>query len=252
MPRNLRLLIEYDGTDYAGWQAQDNALTIQAVIERAGSRIVREDIRLTGAGRTDAGVHAWGQVANFVTSSPIPCAGLKRALNDALPRDIGIRRVDEVHDRFHSRFDARSRTYVYTLLNRDDPSTMSARYEWHYRRPIPVDVWDDLCQRVPNTRDFASFRKTGSSRTSTLCDVSDCRCWNEADRVFVSISADAFLRGMVRALVGTLVRVAPEIGIGREAAGDEFQRILDARDRSCAGESAPPQGLCLTHVAYDL
>jgi tRNA pseudouridine38-40 synthase len=250
MARNLKLTLEYDGTDYAGWQAQTNALAIQTVVERALEDILGESTRIIGAGRTDAGVHATGQVASFRTENLIPTEGLLVALNNALPRDVAVLHVADAPERFHARFDARWRTYRYTILNRATPSALRARYVWHCRRTIPVAVWHALCQEVVGQRDFSSLQKTGSSRTSPICTVVDCRCWNEGELVVVSITANSFLRGMVRALVGTLARLAPDESTDPDAARRNMQAILGLRDRQAAGESAPPQGLCLTEVAY--
>lgn len=251
MARNLKLLIEYDGTNYAGWQAQENALAVQTVIERAAGRLVRHAVRLAGAGRTDAGVHAQGQVANFRTESPIPCDGLRRALNDLLPPDIAILDVEDAPESFHARFDATARAYRYTLLNRRNPSAILGRFAWHVERPLPVAVWDALCREMVGTRDFSALQKTGSSRKSPVCVVYDGRCWNEGDFVYVSIAADSFLRGMMRAFVGTAMRVARDDSVNAEDARRAFQRILRSRSRANAGESAPARGLCLTRVFYE-
>ena len=141
MTRNIKLTIEYDGSAYGGWQAQPNAPTPQAVIERALGSVLGEPTRIIGAGRTDSGVHASGQVANVHTSSSIPASGLLHALNTAMPNDVVIAAAEEVHADFHARFDALSRSYEYTILNRDAPSALKGRYTWRYRKPISVDVW---------------------------------------------------------------------------------------------------------------
>jgi tRNA pseudouridine38-40 synthase len=251
MPRNLKLLIEYDGTNYAGWQAQENALAVQTVIERTLERLVRHKVQLTGAGRTDAGVHAEGQVANFRTDSPIPCDGLRRAANDLLPLDITILDAVDVPETFHARFDATARTYRYTLLNRRNPSAILGRFAWHVERPLPVPVWDALCREMVGTQDFSAFRKAGSARLSPVCTVFDGRCWNAGDFVYVSITADSFLRGMMRAFVGTAMRVAPDASTDPDDALRAFRRVILSRNRSEAGESVPARGLCLTRVSYE-
>lgn len=250
MARNLKLLLEYDGTNYAGWQAQANALAIQTVVERVLERIVRHPVRVVGAGRTDAGVHAEGQVANFHTESPIPCAGLLRALNDLLPPDIAVLDVAEVSESFHARFSATARTYRYTLWNRPVRSAIWGRFAWHVDRPIPVAIWNALCREMIGTHDFSAFQKSGSPRRSPMCTVYEARCWNERDFVYVSLTADSFLRGMVRAFVGTALRLAPE-NADLEEARQAFRRILRSRCRGEAGESAPPHGLCLVKVLYE-
>lgn len=249
MARNLKLLLEYDGTNYAGWQAQTNALAIQTVVERALERIVRHPVRVVGAGRTDAGVHAEGQVANFHTDSPIPCGGLLRALNDLLPSDIAVLDVTEVPESFHARFSATARTYRYTLLNRPVRSAIWGRFAWHVDRPIPVAIWDALCREMLGTHDFSAFQKSGSPRRSPVCTVYEARCWNEGDFVYVSLTADSFLRGMVRAFVGTVFRLAENADV--EEVRQAFRQVLRSRRRSDAGESAPSRGLCLVRVLYE-
>ncbi|MBT3270804.1 tRNA pseudouridine(38-40) synthase TruA [Candidatus Poribacteria bacterium] len=250
MTRNIKLTIEYDGSDYAGWQAQPNAPTVQAVIERALGTVLGEPTRVTGAGRTDAGVHARGQVANVRTSSTIPARGLMHALNATMPDDVAILQCDDVPVDFHARFGALSRSYEYTILNRDAPSALRGRYSWRYRRRIDVDVWDQLANDLLGTRDCSSFRKTGSQRRNPVCTVLDCSCSRTGDTVTLAITADAFLRGMVRAVVGTFVKVAPDDAADVEAARLALRGILAAGDRSVAGASVPPQGLCLVGVAY--
>jgi tRNA pseudouridine38-40 synthase len=250
MTRNIKLTIEYDGSDYAGWQAQPNAPTVQAVIERALATVLGEPTRATGAGRTDAGVHARGQVANVHTSSTIPARGLMHALNATMPDDVAILQCDDVPADFHARFGALSRSYEYTILNREAPSALRGRYTWRYRRPIAEDVWHELGNELLGTRDCSSFRKTGSQRRNAVCTVLACSCHRAGDTVTLAITADAFLRGMVRAVVGTFAKVAPDDEADAEDARAELREILAARDRGAAGASVPPQGLCLVDVAY--
>ncbi len=250
MTRNIKLTIEYDGSAYGGWQAQPNAPTPQAVIERALGSVLGEPTRIIGAGRTDSGVHARGQVANLRTSSSIPASGLLHALNAEMPDDVAIVASEEVHADFHARFDALSRSYEYTILNRDAPSALRGRYTWRYRKPIAADVWHELGRELVGKRDFSSFRKTGSRRLNPVCDLLACSCQRDGDEVTVAVTADAFLRGMVRAIVGTFVRVAPDDDADVDAATASLREILAARDRSAAGAAVPPQGLCLMGVAY--
>jgi tRNA pseudouridine38-40 synthase len=250
MTRNIKLTIEYDGSDYAGWQTQANAPTVQAVIERALETVLGDPIRITGAGRTDAGVHARGQVANLHTSASIPAHGLMHALNASMPDDVAIVNAEDAPEDFHARFDATSRSYAYTILNRDAPSALMGRYTWRYRKPIPADLWNELGNDLLGTRDCASFMKTGSQRTNPVCTILACSCCRDGDLVTLRITADAFLRGMVRAVVGTLVRVAPDEAVDIISARAELRDIIEARDRSAAGASVPPQGLCLTGVGY--
>lgn len=250
MTRNIKLTIEYDGSGYAGWQTQPNAPTVQAVVERALAIVLGEPTRIIGAGRTDAGVHARGQVANVHTSASIPARGLMHALNAGMRDDVAIVDAEEVDVEFHARFDALSRSYEYSILNRDAPSALRGRYTWRYRRPIAVDVWDELGSDLVGTRDCSSFMKTGSQRTNPVCTILACACRREDDLVTLRVTADAFLRGMVRAIVGTFVRIAPDEEADAAASRTALRAVLAARDRSAAGASAPPQGLCLTRVTY--
>ncbi len=248
--RNIKLTIEYDGTGYAGWQAQTNAVAVQTVVERTLSRIVGEPVRLIAAGRTDTGVHARGQVVNYRSRSRIPVDGLLRAANGRLPGDICILKAEEVPVAFHARFDAESRNYRYTILNRAVPSALEGRFAWHLPVPLPVDVWDELGDELVGVRDFSSFRKAGSRRVSPVCAVYDCSCWRDGERVYVSITAKSFVRGMVRAIVGTFRWLAPGVGTELETARQRLRDVLAAKDRCAGGNAAPPHGLCLVEVVY--
>ena len=250
MPRNIKVTIEYDGTEYSGWQAQVNALGIQTVIEKVLARTVGERVRLVGSGRTDAGVHAAGQVANFWTHSPIPLSGLFASANHRLPRDIRFLDIEEVPDSFHARRDALWRTYRYTILNRPAGSALEGRYVWHVRDPLPAEVWDQLGRVLVGTHDFSSFQKAGSDRTNPVCTVADCRCWRDGDHVRFSITARSYLRGMVRAIIGTFYALARDDSVDVDAAKQELREILAAKDRGRAGKTAPASGLCLWRVRY--
>ncbi|MDA1192466.1 MAG: tRNA pseudouridine(38-40) synthase TruA [Candidatus Poribacteria bacterium] len=248
--RTVKLTIEYDGTDYAGWQHQENALAVQTVIERALGKLIGEPTRIHGAGRTDAGVHAAGQVAHFVTESPIPPDGMLIALNGMLPTDIAVTHIEDVDANFHARFGATARTYEYTVLNRVAPSALMGRYVWHIRKRLPVEAWDVLAGVLVGERDYSSFEKKGSDRDQPLCDVSDCRAWRDGDLVKLSITARSFLRGMVRAIVGTFYQLAPDESADTVEATQHLRAIIAARDRSAAGDNAPASGLCLMKVTY--
>ncbi len=243
--RNIKLTIEYDGTNYHGWQIQPNGITIQEVIQTALATLTKTHTQIIGAGRTDTGVHAAGQVANFFSDSDLSPGSIRKALNSTLPEDVVITDVQDVPPDFHARFSAVSRTYRYTILNREFPSAFLGSTTYFFPRPINTDQINDICNASIGERDFSSFQRTGSERINPVCTVLDASCWRDEDLVYFQIEADAFLRGMVRALVGTVLKL--------QATPDpihRFQRILDARDRSAAGPSAPARGLSLIAVKY--
>ena len=243
--RNIKITIEYDGTNYHGWQIQPNAITIQGAIQDALTKITKTEAQIIGAGRTDTGVHAAGQVANFHTDSQMPPTTFQKALNANLPRDIVIIDAEEVSPDFHARFSAVSRTYRYTILNRAYPSALLRNNTYFFPEPINVQSANTICQSLVGGRDFSSFQRSGSERINPICEIYECRCWQEQDLVYFDIEADAFLRGMVRAIVGTVLKLH-----GREEDANRLREILDARDRSAAGTSVPPHGLSLLSVKY--
>ena len=243
--RNIKLTIEYDGTDYHGWQIQPNAITIQAAIQDALAKITKTQTQIIGAGRTDTGVHAAGQVANFHTLSRMPLISFQKAFNAILPRDIVVIDVEEVLPDFHARFSAVSRTYRYTILNRPYPSARLRNNAYFLPESIDVQGADAACQLLVGKRDFSSFQRSGSERINPICEIYECRCWQEQDLVYFEIEADAFLRGMVRAIVGTILELHD-----KEDRVNQLCKVLDARDRSAAGTSVPPHGLSLLSIKY--
>lgn len=243
--RNIKLTIEYDGTNYHGWQIQPNAITIQAAIQEALEKITKTQTQIIGAGRTDTGVHAAGQVANFHTHSQMSPTAFQKALNATLPRDIVIIDVEEVSSDFHARFSAVSRTYRYTILNRAYPSALLRSRTYFFPEPIDVQGADTACRSLVGVRDFSSFQRSGSERINPICEIYECRCWQEEDLVYLEVEADAFLRGMVRAIVGTILELHD-----RKDGVSQLHKILDARNRSGAGASVPPHGLSLLSVKY--
>ncbi len=243
--RNIKVTIEYDGTNYHGWQIQPNVKTIQATLQNALTKIIKAEMQIIGAGRTDTGVHAAGQVANFHTRSQMPPLAFQKALNATLPRDIVIINVEEVSPDFHARFSAVSRTYRYTILNRAYPSALLRNNTYFFPEPIDVQGANTACQSLVGVRDFSSFQRSGSGRINPICDLCNCRCWREGDLVYFEIEADAFLRGMVRAIVGTVLKLHD-----KHDGVDQLNEILDARERSTAGTSVPPHGLSLLRVKY--
>lgn len=244
--KNFKLTIEYDGTNYSGWQRQAQEQTVQAEIERALAFMTRSTVTVIGAGRTDAGVHALGQAANFRCETRLDPEAFLKGLNSLLPGDIAIRDCQEVPEGFHARFDARSKIYHYRILNRDTRAAVGRNYAWFIHRPLDLAAMRRATGILVGRHDFKAFESTGSPRTHTLRNVVTTD-WveGEGQRLTFQIEADGFLRGMVRNIVGTLVAV----GLGKLAPGD-VQAIMDARDRKRAGATAPACGLFLMEVKY--
>ncbi|MCX6136990.1 MAG: tRNA pseudouridine(38-40) synthase TruA [Ignavibacteriales bacterium] len=243
--RNIRLLLEYDGTDFAGWQRQEEHRSVQEVIETALSQMTQQSVTLIGAGRTDAGVHARGQVANFLTDSRFDAPHFQRSLNAMLPADVVVRNADEVNVEFSARYDARERWYRYFM--HQVPDAINRRFCWPLFYELDVARMNEACEAVLRTESFGSFCKSDSGTEHFRCIVTEAS-WERTDdsTLYFSVRANRFLRGMVRALVGTMV----DVGRGFTTL-DEFRSIIAAQDRTRAGMSAPPQGLFLEGVRYD-
>ena len=241
--KNFKLVLEYDGTNYVGWQRQRNGTSVQGEIELALEKLLQDQVTLNGAGRTDAGVHARGQVANFQTSVIRTSDQILAALNSSLPPDIVVKHVTEVPVDFHARFDATERRYSYTITI--EPTAMLRHSCWwiHYQLDIPS--LQKAAQIVLGTHDFTSFCKTQSDVEHHRCNVTISEWQNEGSNLIYRIGANRFLHGMVRTLVGTMV----DIGRGYSSLED-FESILERRDRRVAGKTAPPQGLVLEEVLY--
>ena len=245
--RNIRLTLEYEGTAYGGWQVQENAPTVQSEVERALAVMLKAPVRVTGSGRTDAGVHALGQAANFKTEARVPLSGFLHGLNALLPRDISVRRADEVPLDFDSRRSAKEKTYQYFLHVGDTPSALARRTSW--RPPGRPDVleMERAAGFLVGIHDFSAFRSAGCDATHAVRAVRQVWVKPRGDYVELGVTGNAFLRHMVRIVVGTLV----EVGLGRRRPGSICE-LLEARDRRLAGPTAPPQGLFLTEVKYDV
>jgi len=241
--RNIKLLIEYDGTDFVGWQVQPKGRTVQGEITGVLSRVLQEPISLIGAGRTDTGVHARGQVANFRTVSTIAPDALLRALGGMLSDDVVVHSVDEVPETFHARYDARERVYRYYISFRS--SAIGRSYRWHMPYRLDLELMKAAALGVEGTHDFESFSKNGSEVDHYRCHVKTSRWKQDGENLVYEICADRFMRGMVRLLVGTMV----DVGRGHQSL-DSFQQLLEERDRSKSGMAAPPHGLFLEEVLY--
>ncbi len=242
----FKMIIEYDGSAFCGWQIQNDAPTIQAAIENTLQRMTGQRIRVTASGRTDAGVHALGQVAGFRCDTRLSAMQLHKGLNSLLTPDIVIHSLTPVAVSFHPRFDALSKIYRYHILNRPLPKAIGRQYVWHLRRPLDVAAMQRAAGHLVGTHDFKAFEGAGSPRKTTVRRVMKASvAWTDGDRLVFEIEADGFLRFMVRNIVGTLV----DVGLGRRSA-DDFKRILSSRERELAGPTAPPQGLFLVQVKY--
>lgn len=243
MSKNLKLVLEYDGTDFVGWQRQNNGRSVQEVIEQTILNITGEKIAIVGAGRTDSGVHARGQVANFHTESLLTPADFYRALNGILPDDIVVHSVEDVDDAFSARYSAREREYSYWISR--VPTALERKYCWRVRYDLNLEQMNDVCRQIIGIHDFQSFCKADSSVEHYRCEVFHAAWSDNGKNIVFTIRANRFLHGMVRAFVGTMV----DIGRGFTPV-EEFQKILIAKDRSKAGQAAPPQGLFLERVVY--
>ena len=246
MIKNFKITIEYDGTRYHGWQRQKNDRTIQAEIEKAVLAITGQNVSLAGSGRTDAGVHAYGQVANFKCETNLSAPDLFGGLNSLTADDIVIHSCEEVAAAFHARYDVKSKTYVYKFLNRSHPAAIGRHYAWHIRKKLDIESMRAASTHLVGHHDFKAFEGAGSPRSHTTRNVFAVSLVEETDGCLAfEIEADGFLRFMVRNIIGTLVNV----GLGKISPGD-FKHILDSRDRNQAGATAPAHGLFLLKVAY--
>lgn len=244
--RRIKLLIAYNGARYHGWQLQPRAVTVQGILEACLSRITDGPVRLHAAGRTDAGVHALGQVAHFDTASRIATSSLARGLNSLLPDDIVVRRAVEVPADFHARYDAVRKTYAYQLHNHPVPSLLRAPYAWHVPQRLDVPAMTSAARFLLGWHDFSSFRgvSRGDVRQPARC-LYRLALRHRPPRLVFVLSANGFLYRMARTIVGTLVAVGRG-AIPAEAVHD----MLRARERQLAGPTAPAQGLFLAHVSY--
>jgi tRNA pseudouridine38-40 synthase len=246
MLKNFKIIIEYDGTSYHGWQRQQNEYTVQGEIEKALFTMTGKKIALTASGRTDAGVHALGQVANFNCDTDLSSQAFQNGLNSLTRDDIVIISCNIVDENFHSRFDAKSKTYNYRILNRDLPVAINRQYAWFIKKKLDLDAMQLSVRHIIGAHDFKAFEGTGSPRSHTTRRVFKAEIAEQGNGLIVfEIKADGFLRFMVRNIVGTLV----DVGLGK-ITSDDFKEILLSKDRSMAGATAPPQGLFLMKVKY--
>jgi tRNA pseudouridine38-40 synthase len=244
--RNLRALIAYDGTPFGGWERQANALGIQEVLEEAVFTIAREQVSVHGSGRTDAGVHALGQVANFHLRSTIHPEKLRLGLNAVLPPEIAVLELAEAPFDFHARKSARSKRYRYTILNDPTRRPTLRHVAFHVPRPLDLDAMAWATAQLPGTHDFSAFAKEADLRRSCVRTILEACVRAEPPLVLFEIEGTGFLYNMVRILAGTLI----EVGLGRRPAST-VEDLLRGGRRALAGWTAPPGGLCLLAVRYE-
>ncbi len=244
--RNIKLLIEYDGTNYLGWQVQPKGPTVQGILEEKIELLTGQSVQLFGSGRTDSGVHALGQVAHFKTQSQMEVARIHRALNSLLPRDIVVQKVEEVDEDFHARKYSKSKIYEYRILNRNLRSAFHRGYVWHIPQKLNLAEMKMATRSLVGEHDFSAFRTVGSPTRTTVRKVIRAE-WKRGQNGLIrfEIEANGFLKQMVRSIIGTLV----EVGKGKMKAGD-IRKILNSKDRKEAGPTAPAQGLFLKEVKY--
>jgi len=246
----FKITLAYDGTAYAGWQVQPGQATLQGVLETSLEKILGASVRVEGSGRTDAGVHALGQVASFRVETHLTAEVLLRALNGSTPHDVVVRAVEQVESQFHARRDARRKHYRYVIHNAAVADPFVRHYSWHVRLPLDERAMHEAAQALVGRHDFASYQTHGSERQTTVRTVERIEVARggvpEEHRLTFDVVADGFLYNMVRNITGTLV----EVGRGVKPVAWPGQ-VLDALDRRAAGPTAPPQGLFLVCVDYD-
>ena len=245
MSKRVLLTIEYDGSAYCGWQRQLNGPSVQQKVEESLFKVTGERIGITGASRTDAGVHALGQRAHFDMESSIPADKIPYALNTRLPRDIRVTAGREVDERFHARFDAAGKEYGYLIYNRRHPSALLRDLSAHVSVRLDESAMERACRHLPGTHDFAAFQAAGGTAKTTIRRIDSVSVGRQGDEIRLVIYGTAFLYNMVRIIAGTLIYV----GQGR-LPEDVFARAIETGDRLQLGPTAPPQGLCLNRVDY--
>lgn len=240
---NYKLQIQYDGTDYAGWQYQENAVTIQQKIIEAIKTLTNEEVNLIGSGRTDAGVHALGQIANFKTQIELDLFKFKYSLNSILPKDISILDIQKVDKEFHSRFNAKKRTYLYFISRNKSP--FYDRYSYSYFSELDCTKLNLISKTFLGVHDFTSFCKKNSETENKICNVYQTH-WRETKGLIIFlIEADRFLHGMVRTIVGTSLNA-----VKNDSDESYIKEVLESKNRELAGESVPAKGLFLYKVMY--
>ena len=245
--RNIKLVIEYDGKDFSGWQKQPTKLNIQGEIEKAIKQITGEDVDLTASGRTDAGVHALGQVANFKTNSNIPVEKIPIALNSNLKKSIVIKSAEEVEERFHSRLNCKRKTYRYIINNSKYGTAIYRNLETHIPMKLDIQKMQQAVKYFEGEHDFKAFKASGTSSKSSVRTIYRAEVRDAGnERIYIELTGNGFLYNMVRIIAGTLV----EVGMGK-IEPQEIKTIIESQKRENAGKTLPPQGLYLVNVEYE-
>ena len=244
--RNIKLTIEYDGKDFNGWQKQPNKLNIQGTIEQAIKCITGEDVELNASGRTDAGVHALGQVANFKTNSKIPIEKFAIAINSRLKKSIVIKKAEEVDERFHSRLNCKKKTYRYIINNSEEGSAIYRNLETHIPQKLDVSKMEQAIKYFEGEHDFRAFKASGTSSKSSVRTIYEAKLYKIDEKIFIELTGNGFLYNMVRIIVGTLV----DVGMGK-ISPEDIPQIIDEGKRENAGKTLPPNGLYLLNVMYE-
>ena len=244
--RNIKLTIEYDGKDFNGWQKQPTKLNIQGTIEQAIKQITGEDVELNASGRTDAGVHALGQVANFKTNSQIPIEKFAIAINSKLKRSIVIKKAEEVDERFHSRLSCKKKTYRYIINNSPEGTAIYRNLETHIPQKLDLIQMKKAIKYFEGEHDFKAFKASGTSSKSSVRTIYKADIYQENEKIFIEITGNGFLYNMVRIIVGTLV----EVGLGK-IKPEKIIDIIQQGKRENAVKTFPPNGLYLLKVMYD-
>ena len=244
--KNIKLTIEYDGTNYHGWQIQQNSITVQEVVQNAIKRLLGEETSVIGCSRTDVGVHAYGQTLNFMTQSNIPPDKFSFALNNLLPTDIVVRKSELVPDDFHARYNAKGKKYRYLVINSSQPSALNRNRAWHVKPVLDVEKMVEAAKAFLGEHDFAAFQATGGQVRSTVRTIYNIMVNRMPDNIIsIEVEGNGFLYNMVRIIAGTLVYV----GLGK-LRPDEVTEIIESGDRKRAGITAPAHGLYLIEVLY--
>lgn len=243
--RRVKLIVAYDGTDYCGWQIQPNGITVEEVLNRALSRLTGEEIRVIGASRTDAGVHARGNIAVLDTASTIPAERFAYAVNPLLPEDIVVVKSEEVPQDWHPRYQNSVKTYEYRILNREMPDPLKRKYTWHVSFPLDIDKMREAAEHLKGQHDFRSFCSVHTAVKTTVRTIYTLDIVKSGDEIIIRISGNGFLYNMVRIIAGTLA----EVGRGFRTPED-VRDLLTAKEREQAGATAPPQGLTLIRIEY--
>lgn len=243
--RNIKLTIEYDGKDFNGWQKQPNKLNIQGEIERAIEEITGEKVDLIASGRTDAGVHALAQMANFKTNSNLPVEKYPIALNTKLKKSIRIQKAEEVEEDFHSRYHCKQKTYRYVINNSEQGSSIYRNLEYFVPNKLNVEKMQEAVKYFEGEHDFKAFKASGTSSKSSVRTIYKTKVEKQGDRIIIELTGNGFLYNMVRIIAGTLV----EVGLGK-IEPNEIPEIIEKGERARAGKTLPPQGLYLVKVEY--